>query len=118
MGQTTLVLVKQYLTRRAKYLQRLMDHLWNRWRRKYVPALRESHRLKLDSAGQTVQMGDIVSVNDESLPRPKWKMGVVHELIKEVDKRRGEHSSALLTCTRKRVNIYGVLCSASFPLKL
>ena len=41
------------VTRRARYLQKLMDHLWNRWRREYIPALRESHRLKLDSAGQT-----------------------------------------------------------------
>ena len=41
----------------------------------------------LDSASQTEQMGDIVRVHDESLPREKWKMGVVHELIKGVDKK-------------------------------
>ncbi|XP_067016654.1 uncharacterized protein [Acropora muricata] len=75
------------VTRRAKYLQKLMDHLWNRWRREYIPALKESHRFKLDSAGQTAQIGDIVSVHDESLPRTKWRMGVVHELIKGVDKK-------------------------------
>ena len=77
---------RETVTRRARYLQRLTDHLCNRWRREYIPALRESHRLKLDSAGQTVQIGDIVSVHDESLPRTKWRMGVVHELIKGVDK--------------------------------
>ena len=60
---------REIVTRRARYLQRLMDHLWNRWRREYIPALRESQRLKLDSGGQTVQIGDIVSVHDESLPR-------------------------------------------------
>ena len=60
---------RETVTRRARYLQRLMDHLWNRWRREYIPALRESQRLKLDSGGQTVQIGDIVSVHDESLPR-------------------------------------------------
>jgi len=43
--------------------------------------------LKLDSAGQTVKIGDIVSVHDESLPRAKWRMGVVHELINGVDKK-------------------------------
>ena len=64
-----------------------MDHLWNRWRREYIPALRESHRLKLDPAGQMVQIGDIVSVHDESFPSTKWRMGVVHELIKGVDKK-------------------------------
>ena len=29
----------------------------------------------------------IVSVHDESLPRKKWRMGVVHELIKGVNKK-------------------------------
>ena len=81
---------RETVTRRARYLQRLMDHLWNRWRRENVPALREWHRLKLDSGGQTVQIGDIVSVHDESLPRTKWRMGVVHELIKGVDKKTNE----------------------------
>jgi len=78
---------RETVTRRARYLQRLLDHLWNRWRREYIPALRESHRLKLDSAGQRVKIGDIVSVHDESLPRAKWRMGVVHELINGVDKK-------------------------------
>ena len=78
---------RETVTRRARYLHRLMDHLWNRWRREYIPALRESHRLKLDSPGQTVKIGDIVSVHDESLPHTKWRMGVVHELINGVDKK-------------------------------
>ena len=38
-----------------------------------------------------MQVVDIVSVHDESLPRSKWRMGVVHKLIKGVDeKTRGE----------------------------
>ena len=48
----------------------------------YIPALRESHSLKLGSTGQTARIGDIVSVHDESLPPMKWRMGVIHELIK------------------------------------
>ena len=63
------------VTRRTRYLQRLMDHLWNRWRQENIPALRESHRLKLDSGGQTVQIGDIVSVHDESLPPYEMENG-------------------------------------------
>jgi len=34
-----------------------------------------------------VKIGGIVSVRDESLPRTKWRMGVVHELINGVDKK-------------------------------
>ena len=59
------------------------------------------------------QIGDIVSVHDESLPRTKWRMGVIHELIKGVDKKtRG----AVALLTREGVHIYGVLYSACFPL--
>lgn len=36
-------------TGRARYLQRSMDHLWIRSRRENIPALRESHRLRLES---------------------------------------------------------------------
>jgi len=54
------VSTRESVTKRARYLQRLMDHLWHRWRREYVPALRESHRLKGETAGQTVELGDIV----------------------------------------------------------
>lgn len=32
---------RETVTRKAKYLQRLMDHLWNQWRREYIPVLRE-----------------------------------------------------------------------------
>ena len=34
-----------------------------------------------------MQIGDIISVHDESLPHTKWRMGVVHELIKGVDEK-------------------------------
>ena len=62
-----------------------MDHFWNRWRREYIPTIREL--LKLNSTGETMQIGDDVSIHDESLPRAKWRMGVVHELIKGVKKK-------------------------------
>ena len=75
------------VTKRARYLQKLMDHFWNRWRCEYIPTLRESHKLKLNSTGETMQIGDVVSTHDESLLHAKWRMGVVHELIKGVDKK-------------------------------
>ena len=34
-----------------------------------------------------MQIGDIVSAHDETLPGTKWRMGVTHELIKGVDKK-------------------------------
>ena len=72
---------RETVTKRARYLQKLMDHFWNRWRREYIPTLRESHKLKLNSTVEIMQIGDVVSIHDKSLPRAKWSMGVVHELI-------------------------------------
>ena len=81
---------QETVSRRARYLQTLMDHFWNLWRREYVPALRESHRLKEVSPGPVLRKGDVVSIHDESLPRTLWRTGVVHELIKGTDtKTRG-----------------------------
>ena len=57
-----------------------------------------------------MQIGDIVSEHDESLPRTKWRMGVVHELIKE-STRQGEQSSTLLTW--ERVHMHRL-----FPLEI
>ena len=96
------VSTRESVTKRARYLQRLMDHFWNRWRREYVPALRESHRLKRESTGQTVQLGDIVNVHDESLPRAQWRMGVVCELIKGADKKT--RGAVVRTVDKERVS--------------
>ena len=75
------------VSRRARYLQSLMNHLWNRWRREYLPALREAHRLKGASPSEVVHKGDVVSIHDESLPRTLWRTGVVHDLIKGADEK-------------------------------
>ena len=81
---------QETVSRRARYLQTLMNHFWYQWRRDYLPALRESHRVKEASPGHVVQQGDVVSIHDENLPRTLWRTGVVHELIKGTDdKTRG-----------------------------
>jgi len=52
--------------------------------------LSENLRLKGETAGQTVQFGDIVSVHDESLLRAQWRMGVVSERFKGADEKTRE----------------------------
>lgn len=42
-------------------LERLKDHFWVRWSKKYLLEQRSSDRLKMkDTKGQTVAVGDIV----------------------------------------------------------
>ena len=110
------VSTRESVTKRARYLQRLMDHFWNRWRREYVPALRESHRLKGESTGQTVQLGDIVNVHDESLPRAQWRMGVVCELIKGADKKT--RGAVVRTVDKERVSFLRRPLQRLFPLEV
>lgn len=74
------------LQKRARYLERLLKHFWNRWLKEYLVNLRESHRSKCKK-GQTrdISIGDIVIIHDENIARSKWRTGEVKELIKSND---------------------------------
>ena len=58
---------QQALSRRPKFLQRILDHFWNRWRAEYLTQLREQHRCsKRDSSLRKVQVGDVVSIHEKT----------------------------------------------------
>ena len=62
--------------KRWRQAQTLTDHFWRRWLREYVPALTE--RKKWRTRSQTdVQIGDLVLVVEDNLPRGKWNLGQV-----------------------------------------
>ena len=62
--------------KRWRQAQTLTDHFWRRWLREYVPALTE--RKKWRTRSQTdVQIGDLVLVVEDNLPRGKWNLGRV-----------------------------------------
>ena len=61
------------VTRRFKYISHLCDHLWKRWKREYLSALRETHNNNVRS-NTWPGVGDLVLIHDEG-PRAKWKMG-------------------------------------------
>ena len=73
------------LRKRAKYLQRCKQVLWNRWTSEYVRALREQHNLKHGSNTTTLAEGDVVIIRGDEKDRNKWKLGIVKELIKGRD---------------------------------
>ena len=67
---------------RFKHLTRTLKHLWNRWRREYLVNLREFHREKVGSYGESkADVGDVVTVFEEDVKRNRWKLDVVEELI-------------------------------------
>jgi hypothetical protein len=69
----------QYLRRRWKQVQYLADIFWRRWIREYLPQLQE--RQKWIYPQRNVQVGDIILVVDDTLPRSTWRMGRVVETL-------------------------------------
>ena len=60
--------------KRWREAQTLTDHFWRRWLREYVPALTE--RRKWRTRSQTdAQIGDLVLVVEDNLPRGRWNLG-------------------------------------------
>ena len=70
------------LTRRAKFLQRTLDHFWNRWKSEYLTQLREYHRYsKRANSVRKVQVGDIVCLHENKTPRQQWRLGKIERLL-------------------------------------
>ena len=49
--------------------------MWNRWRREYLSALRETHKNKVRNVVWP-SLGEVVLIHDEG-PRARWKMGKI-----------------------------------------
>jgi len=71
------------LQRRARAQAIVVRHFWTRWKREYLTALRETHKVTGNNE-QRVRIGDIVLVHDDT-PRIKWKLAVIERLMKRAD---------------------------------
>ncbi|KHJ98965.1 integrase core domain protein [Oesophagostomum dentatum] len=61
---------------------------WERWNVEYLTALRESQKRYLKQSRHTIappQVGEIVIIEQEMIPRGNWLYGKVTELIKSAD---------------------------------
>ena len=64
-----------------KYLNTLLTHYENRWKKEYLTELRE-HQKKNDRVpSKQIQVGDVVLISDDTLRRTRWRLGKVVELI-------------------------------------
>ena len=70
--------------RRMEFLTRKRLHFWNRCLREYLTDLREHHRVKGRQTRPTEE-GEIVLVEEENVPRGKWRLAKVERLIKGSD---------------------------------
>ncbi|XP_028419027.1 uncharacterized protein LOC114544609 [Dendronephthya gigantea] len=69
------------LKRRAKFLKRCKQTMWNRWSREYIRSLRGQHRQTGQKCSDHPKVGDIVIVQEENQPRNRWKLAMVTRLI-------------------------------------
>jgi hypothetical protein len=59
--------------------QLLADRFWQRWIKEYLPTL--TRRTKWNSRVDPIQVGDVVIVVDDLLPRNSWPKGIIEELF-------------------------------------
>ena len=69
------------LRKRAKYLKKCKDALWQRWKREYMRALRERHNLTHDGKEKELRRGDVMLIKGDEKNRGLWKIGIVEQLI-------------------------------------
>ena len=72
---------KTNLIKRRKFMNIILNHFWQRWRKEYLTSLREVQRVKIKQRSAKIALGDIVIVYDEKQPRHLWQMGRVTNLI-------------------------------------
>ena len=79
-----------------KKLDNLLSHFWERWRKEYLVNLRKSHKTAKPATRKgehpTVQIGNVVVMEEGSMPRSSWRLGKVGGLTKGHDCQvRGAH---------------------------
>ena len=65
------------MRKRAKFLQKTKDAMWNRWTTEYLRALRERHRLKHGDKRSSLAVGDVVIMKSSERNRNSWPLGIV-----------------------------------------
>ena len=66
--------------KRIEYLETVLNHFWNRWRSEYIPSLLEYQLYKRKSKIMP-SIDDIVNIYDDKVPRHKWLLGPIYDVI-------------------------------------
>ena len=67
-------------------INNIVNHFWDRWKQEYLVNLREYQKIKHPNKyQQTVNVKDIVIVQEDKMPRSTWKVGIFEEIIKGID---------------------------------
>nr|XP_054757838.1 uncharacterized protein LOC129263947 [Lytechinus pictus] len=72
-----------YARKAWRRVQFLLEQFWSRWRKEYLLGLQE--RRKLTKPHRNLQVGDVVLVIDQEVPRMKWPLAVVTAAAPDAD---------------------------------
>ena len=72
---------KSYPRRRWRQVQHLAEKFWTRWRREYALLLNIRQKWKLPK--RSFQIGDLVMITDQILPRNQWSIGRIVKVNKD-----------------------------------
>ena len=70
-----------YSRKRWRCVQGITIEFWQRWKKEFVLTLQS--RQKWHKTNRNVQVGDVMLLKDDDLPRNCWKLGRVCELINQ-----------------------------------
>jgi hypothetical protein len=74
------------LNKRHKFLQVLLQHIWNRWHHEYLCALRERYNTGTTTPNKFPVVGQVVLIHNDNL-RVTWKLGLITKVIPGKDGR-------------------------------
>ncbi|XP_028425847.1 uncharacterized protein LOC114549652 [Perca flavescens] len=72
-----------YAKKRWRRVQYLTEQFWSRWKKEYLTNI--ILRQRWHSARRNVQIGDIVIVKEDEVPRNEWRIGRVLDVCKDED---------------------------------
>ena len=73
------------LWERKVALQNVVEHFWSVWYREYLSGLREQSCKSLGKGAVVIKVDDVVVIGEDVVPRHRWRLGIVVELIKSND---------------------------------
>lgn len=72
-----------YLVKRWRRVQYLVNQFWLRWRREFLHSLQE--RQKWVHPRRNMQIGDIVLLREDNVPRNSWRMARIEDVYTDED---------------------------------
>ena len=71
--------IRDIYTRRWRHVQYLADRFWKRWTKEYLATIQ--HRSKWLKPARDFEVGDVVLLCEDSMPRCLWPLGLVTDAV-------------------------------------